>query len=336
MPTSSKYTLIIISVLQLSFVILTGCGLKSDFSPPEGRAVGPSGATDEGPWTNRLMFAVSDDGIVFERTGQIFSDQAAVPDLIFGQDGKLYLYYVGWSVGDLENKTVVGVSKDNGNTWTYHYLVLNGFEDMPSPVDPDINILGDGTFRLYFTSANRGDKEAHTFVAEGRDGINFTNLGAAIEVSDESVLDPDAFYLDGLWHLFAGGIPAKNWHATSEDGLSYTLQGLEEFTAPSDHLIYTKDSGYQRIDGPDTDAFMLANATLIDDETVRMYGFSTDGSSIWSWDTKDGLTWTSNGEALSTLDSNSTIESGVTSDASVVKLPDGTFLMVYTTSIPRD
>lgn len=307
--------------------------VTSDFMPPSGRAVGPSeNPIDDGPWSGRLMFATSKDGKVFERTGQIFSDQAAVPDLVIGPDEKLYLYYTGWTVGKLENETVVGISENNGQTWTYHYLVLEGFEEMPDPVDPDINILEDGTFRLYLTSSKRGEPEAHTFVAEGTDGIHFTNKGAAVPAGDKPVLDPNAFYIDGAWHLFAGGIAGQNWHATSDDGRTYTIQGLEEFTAPSDNLMFTRNNGYQP-DGPEPDSYMLANATLVDGN-VRMFGFSIDGTSIWSWDSKNGYTWTSNGAALSATESDPAVESGLTIDPAVVQLSDGTYLMVYSTAIP--
>lgn len=311
--------------------------LVSDFVPPSGRAVGPSGdPQDLGPWTGRLMFATSLDGKTFSRTGTVFVDQGAVPDLAIAPDGKLYLYYTGWTVGERQNETVVGISEDEGITWTYHYLVFEGFEEMPSPVDPDVIIRDDGTFLLYLTSQARGDAEAHTFVATGTDGVNFTNQGAAVAVSDEPILDPDAFYLDGTWHLFAGGIYARNWHATSDDGFQYSIKSLEDFLAPSDYQSVVRSGEIVKNDqGEYREAYMVANAVGTDDG-IRLFGFATDGSAIRSWDSADGFSWSLNEEvALSADTAISALETGVTSDPSVVQFSNGRYFMVYSTMIPE-
>ncbi len=279
--------------------------LVSDFTPPTGPANGPD---TFGPWINRLAFATSDDGQSFTATGDVLSDQADVPDLAIDENGRLYLYYVAWTAGDRQNQLAVAISDDDGETWAFKYVKINGAKPGPAPVDPDIQILKDGTFRLYYTS------DAKTHYAESTDGLTFAYKGVSFEQSGKAVLDPNTILIGETWHYFAGGGASGNWHATSSDGKTFTFEGVEPFVS-TDGLSY-----------------MMANGIPVENG-YRYWGFSNQGKDIHSFFTTDGSAWDAEGLSLA-FDENSEIEKTHVKDSSVVELPDGTFLMVYVTQIP--
>ncbi|MGQ9758993.1 MAG: hypothetical protein ACUVQ5_00240 [Candidatus Methanomethylicaceae archaeon] len=194
--------------------------LTSDFTPPTGAATGPEAGP--GLWKMRLMSAISTDGLTFTRTNKVITDQGDIPDLVQDSRGWIYLYYVGWTVGSEQNKMVVAISQDKGSSWVYKRVNILGFEKMADAVDPDVQILPDGTFRLYFTSQD--GLGPRTYYAEGTDGINFKNMGVAFSKLGRMVLDPSTILIGSVWHIFAGGTtdtPEANWHGTSSDGRVY-------------------------------------------------------------------------------------------------------------------
>lgn len=295
--------------------------LTDDFTPPVGRAAGPPGpgAGRYGPWNTRLMTAYSDDGLTFERTRRVITDQGDVPDLVQDDRGRIYLYYVGWTVGEEQNRTVVALSDDGGSTWTFKKLKLKGFEGMAAPVDPDVQILPDGTFRLYVTSDPHDGRGPRTYYAEGRDGVTFARQGVAFARPGRPVLDPTTLRVGSTWRLFAGGTPGENWQADSPDG--------KEFTAGGNLIL---EAGGRRQ--------MMANGIPVPGG-YRFYTFSAPGpggedAAIHSFFSEDGRRWTVEPGARLTLDPSSGRESVFVKDPAVVRLADGRYLMVYVTGIP--
>lgn len=282
--------------------------LKNDFNPPDGSSEGPG---ELGLWGNRLMSASSKDGINWEKTGEVITDQGDVPDLAY-VDGTLYLYYTGWTVGESKNRTVVAVSNDNSETWAYKYLTITGMEKMASPVDPDIQYVDD-VFRLYLTSDPNDGNGPRTYYLESTDGFNFEKKGVAFSQSKKMVLDPNTILIGDTWHFFAGGEPSGNWHATSSDGKTFTLYAKEKFL----------ENGIPH---------MMSNGIQMGD-VYRYYAFSNDSTDIVSFKTKDGYDWTYEGTTLA-LDESSGLESKHLKDATVIELDDGTYYMVYVTKIP--
>lgn len=283
--------------------------LESDFTPPTGRAKGPGNL---GPWLNRLVFASSTDGQAFTSTEQVLSDQADVPDLAIDEDGRLYLYYVAWTAGERDNQLVVAISDDQGDSWVFKYVDIDGLARTgrrgPQPVDPDIQILDDGTFRLYFTY------DAKTYYAESENGITFTYKGIAFQQSGKQVLDPNTILIGDTWHLFAGGGPGGNWHAISSDGETFTFVGTEPFESTDGRF------------------YMMANGIPVDGG-YRYWGFSNQGTDIHSFFTTDGQTWEPEGLSLA-YSADREVEEGHVKDSSVIELPDGSFFMVYVTQVP--
>ena len=301
-------------LIQLVEMVNRAYLLVNDFIPPMGSGNGP------GPANFRLMVATSMDGLNFQRTGRIITDQGAVPDLVIDHLGWLYLYYTGWTVGNDINKTVVAISPNNGQTWFFKRLVLTGFEQQSEPVDPDIQILENGTFRLYLTSAPYG-QPPRSYVAESNDGIHFTRTGQAF-FSGNDTLDPSSLLIGNTWHIFAGGLtnlPEANFHGTSTDGQSYTFDGEMRFVAPNGLPI------------------MMANGIAVPGG-YRFYGFNTGQQQlepgVYSVFTSDGVTWIPDNAACLISDPTNPQENLGVVDPAVVRLRDGGYFMVYAVGIP--
>lgn len=289
----------------------------SDFTPRRGGVAAPGG-----PAPMRLMIARSQDGLKFERKNLIVTDQGAVPDLVVDANGWVWLYYQSCTVGDEVNKIALALSKDGGKSWTFKRVTLSGFsQPKPDPCDPEIQLLPDGTFRLYATWAEAG-RPAHTFLAEARDGVNFHLVGSAFDPGAEA-LDPSIVKLGDAWHIFAGGGrgPGENWHGTSRDGRTFTADRSMRFTA--DGLNY-----------------MMANG-LAAPGGARFYGFNNPRPGqpthrIVSFFTRDGATWTADPGARLGADGLAALEEpgfGVL-DPAIGRLKDGSYLMIYTTRVP--
>lgn len=285
----------------------------SDFTPPDGGTDGPG---ERGPWNHRLMVAYSDDSLNFERANVVVANQADVPDLAIDEKGRVYLYYTGWTVGRFNNQTVVAISDDAGGSWAYKYLNVSGLEkNIIPPVDPDIHILEDGTFRLYGTSDPHDGDGPRTYYFEGLNGIDFELKGVAF-ADDEgrAVLDPSAIQIGDTWHLFAGGVQGANWHATSSDGVNYEFLRIEDFMA-------------------DGHKHLFANGIRVGEE-YRFYAFEQNADEIVSFTSTDGDTWTKDEGTRLQLDTSAGLESNVVKDPGVIQLQDGRYLMVYATMIP--
>jgi hypothetical protein len=286
--------------------------VESDFEPAVGIAEGPS---ERGPWSNRIMSARSTNGLTWTKTNQVISDQADVPDLAI-LNGRLYLYYTGWTVGDQSNKTAVAISDDDGETWAFKYIEIPDFDGSIGAVDPDIQILDDGTFRLYVTSDEQGSqKNAGTFYTESTDGINFIGRTEAFRRDEDNALDPNTILIEQTWHYFAGGAPGGNWHATSSDGKTFDFYETNDFKV-------------------NDNTYMMTNGIQFADGTYRYYAFANHEPDTVSFITEDGYDWEYEGVALE-LDESAGYEYEHVKDATVIELDDGTYLMVYVTRIPQ-
>ena len=283
----------------------------SDFDPPRGGVAG-----GPGPAMFRLMVARSTDGLQFERSGKIVTDQGAVPDLVVDKDGVAYLYYTGWTVGRDTNKTVVAISKDGGRSWSFKRLEIERRQGESDLVDPDVLILSDGTFRLYTTIGGQAGYP-RTYYSDSRDGIHFVRKGVAFDPGRQA-LDPSTIRIGDVYHLFAGGAddPQVNWHGISPDGAVYLLHGKLSFVF----------GGFGQ---------MMANGLAVDGG-YRFYCFGNDRrGGITSFFTADGATWTADTGYRLAADDRSLLESGQPTDPAVARLADGTYLMVYSSQIRR-
>ncbi|MGQ9651750.1 MAG: hypothetical protein ACUVXJ_16730 [Phycisphaerae bacterium] len=298
----------------------------SDFTPASGAAVGPSGY---GPWNNRLRVATSSDGMNWTRTGVTLADQADVPCCLV-VDGTLWVFFVIWQDAtgspDLTNTTVAACSRDLVR-WVYRKLEFAGLPQgyTPTPVDPTV-VACNGGYRMYFTLGPQPARETekpHTFSATSTDLIHWTYEGERYDRGNKEVLDPNLLWIDDHYEFFAGGTAEINHHATSADGLSFTVLA---------DLMPLADSGF---------GVVMCNGMKVGG-TYKYYGFlsvpagSTTPVDIRSL-TYDGGTWRVDDGARLSVDTSTGQESVYVKDPGVGVHPDGEacgYVMIYVTAIP--
>lgn len=300
----------------LSLLLLLGVGClpsnnlasESDFNPIQGKATAPEGedGASESPYQRRIMTAISYDGLTFTQNDRWVCDQCHVPDAVV-KEGKIYLYYSGWIVGDRINTSVVAVSDDKGQTWTYKYLELTNRDTIDRVVDPDVVLLEDGTFRLFFT----GGQPEGIHYADSPDGVTFGYKGLIFAQQEDVATDSTTFKIDDTWHMYALSEDAihRIWHLTSTDALSFTVYDLLSF--PNAGVLSMPSNGHWLGD--------------------RFYLFMSDPDgtieSMWS---KNGFDWYPSGET----NLEPTEDEVYVKDPTVVDLGDGRYLMFYVTNIP--
>ena len=283
--------------------------MTADFEPPVGLA---AESPSESPGHFRLLVATSADGLTFTPTGQLITDQASVPDMLINEQGWIYLYYTGWQVGERQNETAAAISTDAGQSWVFKYVEFGGFDGAP-PVDPDIVRLPDGTFRMFITSSLGSN--ISIWYADSTDGLHFERRGEALTKEGENVIDSTTFFFNNMWHMLAlAGTTTDQWHGTSPDG---TI-----FNAP-DKFVFG-DAGAR---------YVASNGVEVDNG-YRLYSFSLGKLDIRSFFSTDGSNWTLEDGVRLAHDPNSPLEDSYIKDPAVLRLADGTYLMVYVTRIP--
>lgn len=321
-------------ILAIALLVVAGCGRTattsntttnlssgihystvnsdSDFTPPLGRAANPPAAS---AGERRLLLAHSTDGVHFTANGEVLTDQGNVPDVVIEADGTIRVYYIGQTIeANKEENTVVAISKDDGASWTFRKLTFNNFPQPRDPSDPDVVLLSDGTYRMYYTSSIGFTNKLGIVYAESSDGLTFTYKGESLTGSGDAV-DSTTFYFNGLWHMYV--LQEKEpgqLHATSTDGYI--------FDTVSDTPIRLPNDGY-----------VISNP-VIENGIVRMFGFSLKEHNLRSFTSTNMTTWTSDDIALAG-DEAATLGSNYIQDSTVAQLSDGTYLMIYVSEIPR-
>lgn len=306
-----------LSILSLCAFLGVGCtsipDLPSDFEPVQGKAtpVHNEDPTKEGPYHRRLMTAISYDGLSYVQTGTWISDQANVPDAVVTENGTIYAYYTGWIVGEYLNTTAVAISNDQGRTWSYKYIQLEDAPSISKPVDPDVVLLEDGTFRMYFTTTLLGGNIGIHY-AESTDGTRFVYKGSAWTPRNNGALDSTTVKIGDTWHMWTlsqDGID-KIYHLTSTNGIDFEFYGLTSF--PINDLPH-----------------MPSNGVWVDDR-FHLFLFGPSGDSLVSMWTKNGYDWyPDEGTRLDPYD-----EEEYVKDPTIVPVGDDQYLMIYVTNTP--
>jgi|GEM_PF-5550542 len=293
--------------------------LTNDFTPCSGKPANPMFVE-----TQRLLLATSNNGLDFTRKNQILADRATVPDAVVLSNGRILVYYVAACkiTGGQEVKTneiVVAVSDDNGNNWFYKNVT---FKNLPSgstnPVDPNVVLLPNGNLRMFATVDPdiEGPQKARTYSFLSTDGgFTYVSEGERFSLFNEDVLDPEIFrFSDTNWKLWAG-----NKYAISTDGNNFTYQGP---------TCYVQDG---------SDCSIVAD--IVNFATYyRMYvhgGSPTSSKNNWikSLVSTDTTNWTLEAGNRLTVDPSTGLESEALLFPTVVGLKNGTYLMVYQTTI---
>ncbi len=158
----------------------------------------------------KLYSAISNDGILWAveegvrfqdagdgKPGELFT---SVPDIIRLSDGRLRMYYTRGAT------SATALSNDEGLTWTKE-TDLKLFRKVA--IDPDVLLLDDGTYKLFFTTFEDefGIGEQWMASANSADGINFAvDEGKLLEPSTAGglVTDPDVIKVDNGYRMYYG------------------------------------------------------------------------------------------------------------------------------------
>lgn len=161
----------------------------------------------------RLYSAVSSDGVAWTvEEGVRFQDEGdgkpgelftSVPDIIRLGDRRLRMYYTRGVT------SATALSSDDGLTWTKE----TNLKLTKVALDPDIVVLDDGTYKLFFTTFEDefGKGEQWVVAASSSDGIEFVlDEGKLIEPGTAGglVTDPDVVRLDTGYRMYYGEFKA--------------------------------------------------------------------------------------------------------------------------------
>lgn len=209
----------------------------SDIMPGSGKGTMPPGIPPhDGPWNHRIMSATSRDGLTWTKDNKIIADQSSVPDAIFDKEGNIRIYYVDWYNGHVIS---VALSRD-GINWIYKKVTIEGEapgrQQPPSgPVDPDIVLLPDGRYRLYYMY------EGSIYSAISNYGINFVKEpGVRFQGKPGEIwMDPDVVKMGDIWRMFT----SQRVSAISRDGLTFTRE--RELTVGDSSCTIPVEGGYR-------------------------------------------------------------------------------------------
>lgn len=282
----------------------------SDFIPPLGS---PQNPPPESAGERRLLLARSSDGLQFTADGTILTDQGNVPDAVVDANGRIYLYYIGQSIDpNKPESTVVALSDDHGVSWSFRTLQLNDWPQPRDPSDPDVVILPDGSFRMFYTTSLANGRLGIAY-ADSPDGISFTYQAEALSSPTGNVIDSTTFQWNDRWYMYVLNDRQPNQLlATSLDGKTFTLGEDPVLTLPLPHYIVSNP--------------------LMTDEAVRLFGFSLSSADIRSFTSSDMTNWQADAVALSG-DAVATYNTSYIQDSTVVPLADGSYVMIYVSAL---
>ena len=291
-------------------LLLSGCGPLAEpvggdvepFQPMMALTSEPDSATPgDAPYRKSLHTAISYDGLTFIPTDEIISAQAHAPDAVT-KDEDIYLYYSGWIVGNQINDIALALSEDEGQTWIHYNITIDELPELSDPTHPDVLLLNDGTFRLYFSAHTW--TQSGIFYADSLDGINFVYQGVVGVDTETPLIDSTTHVINEAWYQYSIGDFVEEMYLFegTEDWLEFT--GITSF--PPNGILHRPINGYWL-----NDKYQLL---MIEDETGIMRSMRTSNGTDW---------YAVDGERMNALNDGTSI-----TDATVVQL-DNTYLMIY-------
>lgn len=279
----------------------------NDFTPPTGAG---SAVDPESPAFHRLIKATSIDGINFVTSNVLITDQGASPNLIL-KNNVLYLYYTGWTVGNMINTIAVAVSNDYGNTWSFKYCNFNGFNSPAKPIFPDPILMPNGNIRMFASTIISAKRAIICY--ESTDGTNFNFIDTAAYNPINHIFDSNAFQYNGNWYMYAtNAVNPNHWFLSSFNGINFNISGNKVFLDGIDQHFITK--GYQS--GSD----------------YRFFSSFQPKKNIKSFISSDAINWVPE-PGFRLIFGGSPLELAYVKDPAVIKLPDNTYLMIYVSRI---
>ncbi|MBI2588596.1 exo-alpha-sialidase [Candidatus Saccharibacteria bacterium] len=258
-----------------------------------------------GPFYHDVHTASSPDGVRFSGGATQILNHASVPDAMKLPSGQIVIYAVDGAARS-KSGILVAVSSDQGKTWTAGSMQLTSSR-VGGVADPQITLTDSGKLRLFYiafpgpptpgqppTSVNR------VYSATSSDGINFKEeQGVRFEYGQ--ITDPDVIKIDNRWFMYLAQGP-KQIYATSNDGSSFTYQGIARQKGSVSKTVSVGDGKYRQ--------FYCANG-------------------ISSSTTTDGINWVDESVNL-------TAAAGkIICDPSPVQLDNNSWLMIYKLASPN-
>lgn len=256
----------------------------------------------QGPYRDQITYATSTDLLNWTPSGTILATHASVPGAVV-KNGTIYVYYVDVSVDGVKEQLGMKKSSDNGKTWSEATILsVAGLGDKAT-ADPAPVLLPDGRIRLFYFDINEvrlskpesgREPSNKIYSAISSDGLNFEQEDG-VRFERQGIFDPDVEKVGDTWYMYGGDIEGnKVIVATSTDGLTFTERGTAFQGGAVPDVWYENGKWYLYTAGID-----IATST-------------------------DGLTFTSAGKRYEDRD-----RGGVTADPSVVKLSNGSYMMLY-------
>lgn len=231
---------------------------------------------------------------------------ASSPDIVRLPNGTLRMYYDGGdgTSGQVGNFTFrSAVSTDGGRTWTKEPgSRLEPGPDDPYITQPNVVVLPDGTYRMYYPALSGVWR---ILSAVSSDGLTWTKE-AGIRIAPGGALDgvhvgtPETIRLpDGTLRMYYCG--SNNYGVIHGSILS---------AVSADGLSWTKEPGVRlspdRPDGTEDRGLWFPNVVQLSDSAFKMYyngGDSANKHRIFSAVSSDGLNWTKEPGVTIDLDS---------------------------------
>ncbi len=253
-----------------------------------------------GPWNAALYLARSTDGQTFKTSNKPIIRFAAAPTLVRLRDGHLLAVFEHYPRTDQRRfgGLAVAISKDNGKTWTDPKpLNIRGLSRRAGrPRGPALAVRPDGRLRLVFVCEDRRGRRAVSCAESSGDPAfrmrgRLKLSGGLVAVDDLVVL-----YVDAKCHLFGT--------RRGKSGIRY-------------HALGTSGRRFDRLDDVPTAESGTQGCALAIDGGYRFYATSPVG--ILSATSADAESWK--------RDTGLRVPGGA--DPAVVRLGDGSFLMLY-------
>jgi hypothetical protein len=269
-------------------------------SQPGGQRFGDFGEQalppgDGGPRHHRILLASSKDGLSWTLAQESLAEQASVPELFEGPDGRLVVLFVDAS-GQSPRGALGAMVRAEDGTWTRAETNLRG-------ADPNVVRLKDGAYRAYTK-----EPDGSIIVFSSRDGLRWERLGVAFQ-SDRyrQATDADVFETPDGWVMLISLGP-RLLRCTSRDGLTFTTDGtiLDLGGSVSDTVVVP--GGWR--------TYFHVNASPRTGGKMRIRSAFTADGRTWKTEEGDRILAPTGGPA----------QFGV-ADPAPVQLRDGTWLM---------
>jgi hypothetical protein len=264
----------------------------------------PANLDSQGPYYHQIYRAFSSDGLTFVPENALLLDHASVPDATLRPNGEVWVYFVNGVPG----KHGIWVAKSStSGAWDIVDCVRLDGSFNANAVDPDIVLLSDGRYRLFyyeghFVGSRPPSEGPHPiFSAISEDGLNFKIERQLIAV--ETVTDPSVVQLaNGRW-LMALSQGTRTLLADSDDGYDFELTG-----------VVVELGGVPEL-------------AILADGNVRLYVTAGGIKSVVSGD--EGQTWVVEpGTRLSSP------QGEILADPSLITTSDGTWVLFYKMAPP--